>query len=280
MHIIGKNITRFHCLYWPAMLMSAGLPLPRQVFAHGFMLDKGAKMSKTRGNVLDPDEMAALFGVDGVRYVVLREVPFDRDADVSYDGFVRRYNADLANDFGNLLNRTLNMTGRYLDGERCRQRRAQRAELARAWAEAWPRIDGAMERFLLRDAPGRAVASSSARPTASSIAEQPWQLAKQAKNGDAEAPSRLQRGAGRPARGVPRRVVWPTRRSCRLRRAASASSWGSTMTTTSVAPAVSRWHRPWRGDRLLAAESALPRSCFHGRKRRPSNLRQQGGPRQ
>ena len=69
MHVIGKNITRFHCLYWPAMLMSAGLPLPRQVFAHGFMLDAGEKMSKTRGNVLDPDEMARLFGVDGVRYV-------------------------------------------------------------------------------------------------------------------------------------------------------------------------------------------------------------------
>src|SRR6185503_416633 len=74
-HIIGKNITRFHCLYWPAMLMSAGLALPKQVFAHGFMLDKGAKMSKTQGNVLDPDEMVRLFGVDGVRYAVLREVP-------------------------------------------------------------------------------------------------------------------------------------------------------------------------------------------------------------
>src|SRR6188508_1956648 len=112
-HIIGKNITRFHCLYWPAMLMSAGIELPKQVFAHGFMLDKGAKMSKTAGNVLDPDEMADQFGVDGVRYIVLREVPFERDADVTYDGYVRRYNADLANDFGNLLNRTLNMTTRY-----------------------------------------------------------------------------------------------------------------------------------------------------------------------
>jgi methionyl-tRNA synthetase len=116
LHVIGKNITRFHCLYWPAMLMSAGLPLPRQVFAHGFMLSRGERMSKTRGNTQDPDEVAATFGVDGVRYAVLAEVPFDRDADVTYDGFVRRYNADLANDLGNLVNRTVSMSNRYLAG--------------------------------------------------------------------------------------------------------------------------------------------------------------------
>jgi methionyl-tRNA synthetase len=115
-HVIGKNITRFHCLYWPAMLMSAGLPLPRQVFAHGFMLMKGEKMSKTRGNVLDPDQALATFGVDGVRYLVLREIPFDRDGDVTADGMIRRYNADLANDLGNLVNRTVSMADRYLGG--------------------------------------------------------------------------------------------------------------------------------------------------------------------
>jgi len=117
LHVIGKNITRFHCLYWPAMLMSAGLPLPKQVFAHGFMLDRsGQRMSKTTGNTEDPDEVADTFGVDGIRYVVLREVPFDRDADVTYDSFVRRYNADLANDLGNLVNRTVSMSNRYLGG--------------------------------------------------------------------------------------------------------------------------------------------------------------------
>lgn len=116
LHVIGKNITRFHCLYWPAMLMSAGLPLPRGVFAHGFMLLRGEKMSKTRGNVLDPDEAVRLFGVDGIRYLVLREIPFDRDGDITFDGLVRRYNADLANDLGNLLNRTVSMSARYLDG--------------------------------------------------------------------------------------------------------------------------------------------------------------------
>jgi len=115
-HVIGKNITRFHCLFWPAMLMSAGLALPKQVFAHGFMLMRGERMSKTRGNVLDPDTMAELFGVDGVRYLVLRDVPFDRDAEVTFEGFVRRYNAELANDLGNLINRTVSMSARYVEG--------------------------------------------------------------------------------------------------------------------------------------------------------------------
>ena len=117
LHVIGKNITRFHCLYWPAMLMSAGLPLPKQVFAHGFMYDiSGQRMSKTTGNTEDPDQMADRFGVDGVRYTVLREVAFERDSNVTLDGFVRRYNADLANDLGNLVNRTVSMTNRYLGG--------------------------------------------------------------------------------------------------------------------------------------------------------------------
>jgi methionyl-tRNA synthetase len=98
------------------MLMSAGLPLPRQVFAHGFMLLRGEKMSKTRGNILDPDEAVRLFGVDGIRYLVLREIPFDRDGDITFEGLVRRYNADLANDLGNLLNRTVSMSARYLGG--------------------------------------------------------------------------------------------------------------------------------------------------------------------
>jgi methionyl-tRNA synthetase len=115
-HVIGMNITRFHCLYWPAMLMSAGIELPRQVFAHGFMTLRGEKMSKTRGNVVDPADALALFGVDGTRFLVLREIPFDRGGDMTEDGLVRRYNAELAHDLGNLVNRTVSMSGRYLEG--------------------------------------------------------------------------------------------------------------------------------------------------------------------
>jgi methionyl-tRNA synthetase len=192
-HVIGKNITRFHCLYWPAMLMSAGLPLPRQVFAHGFMLDKGAKMSKTQGNVLDPDQMAEQFGVDGVRYMVLREVPFDRDADVSFESFTRRYNADLANDFGNLLNRTLTMAGRYLDGERPPVSAGD--ELATAWSRAWTAYGAAMDSFLLHDALA-ALWDFVGEANRFVDREQPWTLAKQAKNGDDAAAERLRATLG------------------------------------------------------------------------------------
>jgi methionyl-tRNA synthetase len=110
------NITRFHCLYWPAMLMSAGIELPGQVFAHGFMTLRGEKMSKTRGNVVDPEDMIRQFGVDGTRYLVMREIPYDRGGDMTEDGLVRRYNAELAHDLGNLVNRTVSMSQRYLDG--------------------------------------------------------------------------------------------------------------------------------------------------------------------
>src|SRR3954451_6472063 len=106
-------------------------------------------MSLTKSNVLDPDQMSALMGVDGVRYVVLREVPWDRDADVSYDGFIRRYNADLANDFGNLLNRTLNMVSRYLDGDRPAP---TRGEMAEAWSRSWSAYSRAMDSLLLHEA--------------------------------------------------------------------------------------------------------------------------------
>ncbi|TMB54763.1 MAG: methionine--tRNA ligase, partial [Chloroflexi bacterium] len=155
LHVIGKNITRFHCLYWPAMLMSAGLPLPRQVFAHGFMLLRGEKMSKTRGNILDPDEAVRLFGVDGIRYLVLREIPFDRDGDITLEGLVRRYNADLANDLGNLVNRTVSMSKRYLDGALPPVGSADAAadvELAAAAGTAIAAYHAAMERHHLDEA--------------------------------------------------------------------------------------------------------------------------------
>jgi methionyl-tRNA synthetase len=117
LHVIGKDITRFHCLYWPAMLMSAGLAVPKRVYAHGFLTVRGEKMSKSAGNYIDPLEAAERFGADAVRYLLLRELPFDRDGDISWETMVDRYNADLANDLGNFVYRTLSMLQRYFDGK-------------------------------------------------------------------------------------------------------------------------------------------------------------------
>jgi methionyl-tRNA synthetase len=115
-HIIGKDITRFHTVYWPAFLMSAGLALPRAVFGHGFMLNKGEKMSKSVGNVLDPFDLVAAYGVDPFRYFCLRQIPFGQDGDYSHTEIVNRINADLANDIGNLAQRSLSMIAKNLEG--------------------------------------------------------------------------------------------------------------------------------------------------------------------
>jgi methionyl-tRNA synthetase len=115
-HLIGKDITRFHTVYWPAFLMSAKLPLPRQVFSHGFLLARGEKMSKSLGNVVDPMELAERFGVDPLRYFLLREVPFGQDGSYSNEAIVNRVNAELANSFGNLAQRTLSMIYKNLGG--------------------------------------------------------------------------------------------------------------------------------------------------------------------
>lgn len=116
-HIIGKDIIRFHTVYWPAFLMSAGLPLPTRVFGHGFLLNRGRKESKSLGNVTDPIALADRFGVDSVRYFLLREVSFGNDGSYSAEAIVKRCNADLANDLGNLAQRTLSMIARNFDGQ-------------------------------------------------------------------------------------------------------------------------------------------------------------------
>jgi len=108
-HIIGKDIVRFHAIYWPAFLMSAGIELPKRVFAHGFLFNRGEKMSKSVGNVVDPFAMIEHYGLDQVRYFFLREVPFGQDGSYSHDAIVNRTNADLANDLGNLAQRSLSM---------------------------------------------------------------------------------------------------------------------------------------------------------------------------
>ncbi|MDA3935426.1 MAG: methionine--tRNA ligase [Actinomycetota bacterium] len=113
---VGKDIIRFHCAIWPAMLHAAGVALPKQVFAHGFLLTKGEKMSKSKGNAQTPASLVERFGVDAYRYYFLRDVNFGQDGSVSMESMVQRYNGDLANDWGNLCSRLFNMIGKYFDG--------------------------------------------------------------------------------------------------------------------------------------------------------------------
>ena len=144
-HLIGKDILKFHAVIWPAMLMAAGVEVPRHLFIHGFLLMQGEKMSKSLGNVLDPFQVIDVFGTDALRYYCMREVSFGQDGSVSTEGFEARYNTELANEYGNLASRTLAMIDRYRDGvvpggaaagragrrlRRARGRRARRASTA------------------------------------------------------------------------------------------------------------------------------------------------------
>ncbi len=192
LHIIGKDIVRFHSIFWPAMLWSAGLEPPRHVWVHGFLMAAGGeRMSKSRGNFLDPVDFVAAFGSDGARYVVLREVPFDRDAEVSWDSFVRRYNADLANDFGNLVNRTVSMTNRYLDGARPAPRPTSESALGDVWDETLRVYRDQLAACRLHDALAELWAYVGGANKVVD-AEQPWVLAKAAKAGDDAAATRLE----------------------------------------------------------------------------------------
>jgi methionyl-tRNA synthetase len=116
LHVIGKDIVRFHAVYWPAFLMSAGLAVPRRIFSHGFLFNRGEKMSKSVGNVIDPFALVDAYGVDPFRYFLLREVPFGQDGNYSHEAIVARINADLANDLGNLAQRSLTMVARQFGG--------------------------------------------------------------------------------------------------------------------------------------------------------------------
>ena len=187
-HIIGKDIARFHTIFWPAMLWSAGLEVPRKVWVHGWLLVQGERMSKSRGNFLDPVNVANVFGADGARFVTLREVEFDRDSDVSWDSFVRRYNADLANDFGNLVNRSVTMASRYLEGARPDPDPA--SPLQAFWATALETYRAKLEGFLLHEALA-ALWQFVGDANRYVDGEQPWAIAKAAKGGNADASARL-----------------------------------------------------------------------------------------
>ncbi len=129
-HVIGKDILRFHAVYWPAFLMSAGIELPKRVYGHGFLFNKGEKMSKSLGNVIDPMALGDHYGIDQMRYFFLREVPFGRDGNYSHDAIVNRINADLANDLGNLAQRSLSMIAKNCDGAIPRPGALEEAERA------------------------------------------------------------------------------------------------------------------------------------------------------
>jgi len=117
LHMVGKDILRFHAVYWPAFLMAADLPLPKRVFAHGWWTNEGEKISKSIGNVIDPNELAETYGLDQMRYFLMREVPFGKDGDFSASAMIHRVNGDLANDFGNLSQRVLSMVFKNCDGQ-------------------------------------------------------------------------------------------------------------------------------------------------------------------
>jgi methionyl-tRNA synthetase len=179
LHVIGKDIARFHTISWPAMLWSAGLAAPSHVWVHGWLLLKGGeRMSKSRGNFFDPNDVVAALGSDGARYVTMAEVAFDRDTEVSWDSFIRRYNADLANDFGNLVNRTVSMAQRYLGGDR--PAASDGGVLRAAWEATLPAYRAELEGCLLHAALGTLWGFVSAANRLVD-AEKPWELAKSAK---------------------------------------------------------------------------------------------------
>lgn len=170
-HLVGKDIIKFHCALWPAMLLSAGLPLPKAVFAHGFFTVNGEKMSKSLGNVVDPVALAAQYSNDVLRYYLLREIRLGEDGDFSFDRLFERYNAELANEFGNLVNRVLAMTAKYFD--------AVVPERADGFlGDAWPTYQNAMSEFRTHDSVE--TLWSVVRQANQFVETQaPWQLAKQ-----------------------------------------------------------------------------------------------------
>ncbi len=182
LHVIGKDITRFHCVIWPAMLMSAGVPLPRQVFGHGFVYFRGERMSKTLGTVVDPLDAADKFGPDPLRLYLAREIAFGQDGDFSWERFEARYNADLANNLGNLVSRIASMAAKYREGL-LRRPSSPSDVLRRKAEEALDRYPKAMEVYAIQDGTNAAFDLVNA-VNEFITASEPWALAKDESNSE------------------------------------------------------------------------------------------------
>jgi len=178
-HIIGKDILRFHTIYWPIMLMALGEPLPKQVFGHPWLLAGNDKMSKSKGNVIYADDLADYFGVDGVRYYVLSEMPYAQDGNITYETIIARYNSDLANTLGNLVNRTIAMSNKYFGGivENKNVCEGSDDELKNEALSCVKEVDSLMEQFHVADSL-EAILSLARRSNKYIDETMPWALAK------------------------------------------------------------------------------------------------------
>lgn len=178
-HIIGKDIVRFHTIYWPIMLMALGEPLPKQVFGHPWLLFGEDKMSKSKGNVIYADDLVNLLGVDAVRYYLLSEMPYASDGSITYETIIERYNSDLANTFGNLVNRTIAMQNKYFDGVVCEPCEGDEAdeELKKFAYDTVAKVDKCFETYRVSDAI-EAVLNLAKRSNKYIDETMPWALAK------------------------------------------------------------------------------------------------------
>ncbi len=178
-HIIGKDIVRFHTIYWPIMLMALGEPLPKQVFGHPWLLFGEDKMSKSRGNVIYADDLVELLGVDAVRYYLLSEMPYTSDGSITYETIIERYNSDLANTFGNLVNRTIAMQNKYFDGVICEPADSEAVdeELKQFALDTVKKVEKCFETYRVADAI-EAVLNLAKRSNKYIDETMPWALAK------------------------------------------------------------------------------------------------------
>lgn len=178
-HIIGKDIVRFHTIYWPIMLMALGEPLPKQVFGHPWLLFGEDKMSKSKGNVIYADDLVNLLGVDAVRYYLLSEMPYASDGSITYETIIERYNSDLANTFGNLVNRTIAMQNKYFDGVICEPTESEPVddELKKFALDTVQKVDKCFETYRVADAID-SVLSLAKRSNKYIDETMPWALAK------------------------------------------------------------------------------------------------------